>query len=122
MIKNFTLMSLLFFAPTGWAAANSQDHLGMTFVVLFAVVALAYFLVLMFKKMRLTHMLGSQSKLKIITQLAVGQKERLVVVDVNGEQLLLGITPTQIQLIKKLQNPIQVVEKEKQQDLSSENT
>ena len=47
-----------------------------------------------------------KSKLKIISQLPLGQKERVVVLDVNGKQILIGVTAMQITYLMELDNPI----------------
>ena len=44
--------------------------------------------------------------MKVITSLSLGTKERLYVVEVNDQQLLLGVTSQQITLIEKLEQPI----------------
>ncbi len=98
-----------FFSPFAVAqSAQNSSNIAGTFGSLFAILALFSFLVWVLKKMRITQKLSANSRLKIISQLAVGQRERLAVIDVNGEQILIGITPTQINLLKKLENPIEL--------------
>lgn len=46
------------------------------------------------------------NNLKIIAGLNVGQREKIVVVQVMDEQLLVGITQSNIQLLSKLEQPI----------------
>lgn len=46
------------------------------------------------------------SGMQVISSLSLGAKERLVVVQVADEQLLLGVTGQQISLIKKLEEPL----------------
>ncbi len=98
-----------FFSPFAVAqSAQNSSNIAGTFGSLFVILALFSFLVWVLKKMRITQKLSANSRLKIISQLAVGQRERLAVIDVNGEQILIGITPTQINLLKKLENPIEL--------------
>ncbi len=44
--------------------------------------------------------------LKVVATLTVGTRERVVVVDVNGEQLLLGVTAGGIQTLYQLPQPL----------------
>lgn len=46
------------------------------------------------------------SQLKIVTSLSLGTKERVMVVQVGEEQLLLGVTAGQITLLDKLSEPL----------------
>ena len=48
------------------------------------------------------------SGMKMITSMHLGTKEKLVVVEVDNKQLLLGVTAHQITLIQTLENPIEV--------------
>ncbi|WP_286265430.1 flagellar biosynthetic protein FliO [Thalassotalea atypica] len=48
------------------------------------------------------------SGMKMITSMHLGTKEKLVVVEVDNKQLLLGVTANQITLIQTLENPIEV--------------
>lgn len=50
----------------------------------------------------------SVSGMKVITTLPLGHKEKLVVVQVANEQLLLGVSAQQINLIKTLDEPIEL--------------
>lgn len=51
--------------------------------------------------------LQSGRGLQIEGGLALGTRERLVVVQVNGERLLLGVTPGGISLLHRLDQPLQ---------------
>ncbi len=106
------LVSLLFSPLTQSANAGMQNSIASTVLGLFAIIALSFFLVWALKKMRLSQVLGVNSKLKIVSQLAVGQRERIAIIDVNGEQILIGITPTQINLLKSIEKPISLPEAE----------
>ncbi|WIH06632.1 flagellar biosynthetic protein FliO [Xanthomonas translucens pv. graminis] len=44
--------------------------------------------------------------LRVVASLAVGAKERVVVIDVNGEQLLLGVSPGGIRTLHHLPEPL----------------
>ncbi|MDP5290720.1 flagellar biosynthetic protein FliO [Oceanimonas sp. CHS3-5] len=51
--------------------------------------------------------LGGNRQLRVITSLALGHKEKLVVVQVGEEQWLLGITPQNINRLGKLEQPLE---------------
>jgi flagellar protein FliO/FliZ len=46
------------------------------------------------------------SQMKVVTSLSLGAKERVVVIQVGEQQLLLGVTHQQITLIEKLSEPL----------------
>ncbi|ATS63669.1 flagellar protein [Xanthomonas citri pv. fuscans] len=48
----------------------------------------------------------STEGLRVVTSLAVGAKERVVVVEVNGQQLLLGVTAGGISTLHTLPEPL----------------
>lgn len=120
-MTNFLLVIVSFFFTPLALAENTPapPSIAGTFGSLFAVLALIVFLVWVLKKMRITQRISANSKLKIVSQLAIGQRERLAVIDVNGEQVLIGITATQISLLKTLENPIQPPEPSTEQALKS---
>ncbi len=55
---------------------------------------------------------SSSGGMAVIASLSLSAKERLIVVDVSGEQVLLGVTPGQIRMLTSLANPIQQEEVE----------
>jgi len=57
---------------------------------------------LVLKRFNLTQQ--SSSQLKVISSLSLGAKERIIVVQVGEEQLVLGVCPQQISLLKSLDN------------------
>lgn len=72
---------------------------------LFAIVAFIFGIAWLIKRMGTLNPSHS-SNLKIIAGLSVGQREKIVVVQVMDEQLLVGITQSNIQLLSKLEQPI----------------
>lgn len=89
--------------PTYAASAASPDILRMIMSLL-VVLAVIFLLSFVVKKLKITP--HSQKHLRTVANLSVGQKERVVVVEVNGEQLLLGVTAHSVNLIHKLDKPI----------------
>ncbi|UGA40884.1 flagellar biosynthetic protein FliO [Chromobacterium haemolyticum] len=47
-------------------------------------------------------MLGASNRLKVVSGTMVGPKERVVIVELEGEWLVLGVTPQQVNLLSKL--------------------
>ena len=45
-------------------------------------------------------------QMKVVAGLALGPRERVLVVDVGGTQLLLGVTPTQITRLHEFPDPV----------------
>ncbi|RTE85452.1 MULTISPECIES: flagellar biosynthetic protein FliO [Gammaproteobacteria] len=74
---------------------------GTTLLMLFLVLGLIFALAWMAKKMRLG-LPKSQGNMQVIQQMSLGQKERLVVVKAGKDNLLLGVTSSQISYIKTL--------------------
>lgn len=58
------------------------------------------------KRFNLTQQNSSQ--INVIASLSLGAKERIVVVQIGDEQLVLGVSPQQITLLKNLETPIDV--------------
>lgn len=49
---------------------------------------------------------GGQSALRIVAALPLGPRERLLLVDVAGQQLLLGVTAQQINALHRFDEPL----------------
>ena len=88
------------------AGGGPELDLLTTFGSLVFVVAIILGLAWLLKRMRLPAM-GNQQGLAILSQIPVGTKERIAVVKVNDEQFLVGITSQSINLISKLENPVE---------------
>jgi flagellar protein FliO/FliZ len=63
------------------------------------------------KRFNITQQQSGQ--LKVVANLSLGVKERVVVVQVGEQQLVLGVTPQKITLIKSLEEPIDSSQPEK---------
>jgi flagellar protein FliO/FliZ len=87
-------------APSSVATLASM--VGGLIVVLLLIFALAY----MVKRLNLVP--SSQGVLKTIAVTPLGQKEKLVLVEVDGQQYLLGVTPHQVNLVDKLTTPVEL--------------
>ncbi|MCG7530083.1 flagellar biosynthetic protein FliO [Psychrobium sp. MM17-31] len=85
-------------------SAQPPDFLRMI-ISLVIVLAVIFVLAFVVKKLKITP--HSQKNLRSIAHLSIGPKERVVVVEVNGEQLLLGVTSQSVNLLHKLEKPIE---------------
>jgi len=86
--------------PSQMTAAASM--LGGLILVLLLIFALAYLL------RRFNLVPTNHSVLKTLAVTSLGQKERLVLVQVGEQQYLLGVSGQQVNLIDKLAEPIQI--------------
>ena len=71
---------------------------------LIVVIALIFVLAYIVKRLNLAP--SQHGQIKTIAVSAVGQKEKLLIVEVNQQQYLLGVTSQQINLIDKLSQPV----------------
>lgn len=72
---------------------------------LLMVLGLIIICALVLKRFNLTQQNSGQ--LKVIASLSLGAKERIVVVQIGEEQLVLGVSAQQISLLKNLETPIE---------------
>ena len=98
-------LGLTLIAPYALAAAPSNLDLATTLGSLVLVIGVILLLAWMLKRMQVPA-LGQQKGLRIVSQLPVGTKERIAVVQVGEEQLLVGITSQSIQTLAKLETPL----------------
>ncbi len=111
--KNFSFLSGQTFSNT---AANSKKNdaasntdalsvsLGLIFILIM-IFSLAWFM----KKMGYTNLTG-QGQLKIIATLNLGQKEKIALIQVGQQQLLVGMTATQINTLHVLDELLEETE------------
>lgn len=88
------------------AAPPAEMNIATTLAALVLVVVVILGLAWLLKRMKLPGIQGGDSTMKIIRQLPVGQRERIVLLQVGDEQMLVGITPQNISLISKLEHPL----------------
>jgi flagellar protein FliO/FliZ len=101
------LVAFLAFSSTPALAASAPNldlatTLGSLLLVIMVILGMAW----MLKKMRLPSMSG-QKDFTIKRQIALGTKERMLVVQAGEEQFLVGATAHNIQLIAKLDKPLE---------------
>ena len=88
----------------GRHVATNNLELSSMLLSLLAVLAMIFLAASVLKKFKLGAQLGGE--LKVITSLHIGTKERLVVVEVAGKQLLLGVTANNISILQELEQPL----------------
>ncbi|WP_282166705.1 flagellar biosynthetic protein FliO [Shewanella japonica] len=73
---------------------------------LILVIAIIFVLAYIVKKLNLVQ--SNQGVIKTVAMTPLGQKEKLVLVELEGQQYLLGVTAQQVNLIEKLDSAVQV--------------
>ncbi len=73
---------------------------------LLVVVGLVFFLAWLVKKMQLVQS-SNNGLIKIVSAISVGQRERIALIQVGEEQLLIGLTPGRIDKLHTLQKAIE---------------
>ena len=86
-------------ATSDIGASVMQMALGLVFV-------LAVILLLAWLMRRVSGIQSSRAHIKILSAINVGTRERAVLVEVAGEQLLLGVASGRVNLLHKITNPI----------------
>ncbi|ABV37661.1 flagellar biosynthesis protein, FliO [Shewanella sediminis HAW-EB3] len=82
------------------AMATLANMLGGLIVVLILIFVLAYIV------RRFNLVPASSNVLKVVAATSLGQREKVVLVEVDGQQYLLGVTPQQVNLIDKLETVV----------------
>jgi flagellar protein FliO/FliZ len=106
-MRCFSLLLLLAAAPA-WAAAEAgpSPFVSLVQVVLGLAVVLAAIVACAWAFRRLQRGIGGAPQLlKMVGGIMVGQRERVVVVELHGEWLVLGVTTNQVNLLTKLPRP-----------------
>jgi len=75
---------------------------------LIMVLALIFISAIVLKRFNITQQKSNQ--LNVIASLSLGAKERIIVVQVGEQQLVLGVCPQQISLLKNLEKPLDIQE------------
>lgn len=108
-MKQLWLLALMPFPL--FAAGTTNIDLAATLGSLVFVIALILFFAWLLKRMRVPGVVGgSGSAMSIVKQLPVGTKERIAVVQVGEEQFLIGITSQNINMLSKLEKPLEISE------------
>ena len=87
------------------SSVDASDYLKMV-VGLFFIVGFIFTIAWLIKRMGTLNPNHNQN-LKVIAGLTVGQREKIIVLQVMDEQLLVGVTQSNIQLLSKLETPLE---------------
>mmetsp|Transcript_25757 Transcript_25757/g.81726 ORF Transcript_25757/g.81726 Transcript_25757/m.81726 type:complete len:145 (-) Transcript_25757:9-443(-) len=98
-------------ASTPQTLQNPSSILSI-FLSLLLVVAIIFALAFVARRFNVTQ--AGNGQLKVVASMSAGAKEKILVVDVGGEQFLLGVTAHNINQLGKLENPIETASKKKQ--------
>lgn len=97
---------------------GSGSHLLNVTLGLAAIIGLIFILSAFVKRFG-SGTFATNSQLKIVSSMPLGTRERIVLIDAGGQQLLLGITPTSINTLHVFSEPIVIDNKpEVQSDFS----
>ena len=88
-----------------WAFAASGTATGMLTVMLSLVLILGGFVAVAWFARRYLPGMGAQGAVKVVGTTAVGTRERVVVVEVDGTWLLLGVGGGNVRLLHTLPKP-----------------
>lgn len=90
------------------AVANAPDTLGTLLSLgagLLAVIAIIYGCAWIIRRMNgMTGM--NNNAIKVVSVMAIGARERIALIEVGGQQILLGITPSAIRTLQVFEEPV----------------
>ena len=100
------VISLAAFSGSLFAAEDFSlsTSMGSMLLSLLVVLALIFVLAALFKKLNINT--SGNSAIKIVATQPLGTRERIVVIEVNGEQHLLGVTQNNVNHLLKLEQPL----------------
>ncbi|WP_311567846.1 flagellar biosynthetic protein FliO [Photobacterium arenosum] len=107
-LKSTLLAGLAVISQPVRAAGAPELDMSTTIGSLLLVLVLIVFLAWLLRRMKLPGVSGGDNGLQIIRQVVVGQRERIVLVQVGDEQLLIGVTSQNISMLTKLETPLPV--------------
>ncbi|MGR2768049.1 flagellar biosynthetic protein FliO [Photobacterium ganghwense] len=97
---------LLGAGPAMAAGTAPELNIATTLASLILVLVIIVLLAWLLKRMKLPGMQGGDRTLRVLRQLPVGQRERIVLLQVGDEQMLVGVTQQNISMLGKLDTPI----------------
>lgn len=90
---------------------NPTDYLGKIMIALLFVLLAIFALAWSIKRFGQFGQLSSK-QFRLVGQIGVGQREKLMIVAVGKDQLLIGVTPSNITLLHRLDEPLDLVEED----------
>ncbi|WP_158967789.1 flagellar biosynthetic protein FliO [Paraglaciecola sp. L3A3] len=102
------LTSCLFLSFSAHAEPESYTNptsIVSIFLSLLLVIGVVFMVAFLMRRFNVTQ--SGTSQLKVVTSMMAGTRERVLVIEVGGEQHLLGVTAHNINHLAKLANPIE---------------
>lgn len=93
-------------AATPMAGSGMAGQLVQLLLGLLLVIGLIFLLAWLMRRVQQLGPRGSQQLIKIVASQALSPRDRLVLVQVGGEQILLGLTPGRIAPLHVLKEPV----------------
>lgn len=104
---------------SGFSAGSNADYFIQVFGALVFVVIVIFLLALLMRKFSM--MPGASSgPIKVISGISIGGKERLLLIEVGGEQILVGTSPGSIKKIHKLSSMLPTQSKETNKEIGKQ--
>ena len=105
MIRAFPLLLLSLPALASPGAGANPPSLTSWLLSSLMVIGLILVLGFLLKKSKIAQVMGG-GQMKVIATLPLGYKEKLMVVKVGDQQLLIGVTPQQVNFLYRLEQPL----------------
>lgn len=90
--------------PTALAPSSNVPGLGEVVISLALVLGAIFALAFLYKKMQLK--MPGNRHFKIIATLSIGPKERILVIEIQGKQRVIGVTAHSVNFLFELENPL----------------
>ncbi|GLQ87844.1 FliO/MopB family protein [Dyella flagellata] len=90
------------FLPSAAFAADAAGHDGSLLSLLVPLIAVTMAMLAMLWWLKRGKALSGNGPLKVVQAVAVGTRERVVVLDAQGRRLVIGVTPSKIELLAEL--------------------
>ncbi|WP_394165912.1 flagellar biosynthetic protein FliO [Neptunomonas phycophila] len=91
-------------------SSNTPAEIDLTSAVLQVVVGLGLVIVLILALAwvlkRVTRLHNTHQQMRVVSSLALGTRERAVLIEVGGRQVLLGVSPGRVSLLESYDEPI----------------
>lgn len=85
-------------------ASANLPGVGQIVISLALVIGLVLMLAFAYKKMQLR--LPGAKHFRIVSTLSVGTRERILVIEIQGKQRVIGVTPNNVNFLFELENPL----------------
>lgn len=91
------------------SASQPSDHIGQITLSLVAILVVIFFAAWMLKRFSAFPGIAS-GHLRVLGAISLGQREKVVLLQVGKEQIVVGVTSSEISLLHKLEEEVEVAE------------